>query len=328
MDWIEFESKALWNSKKQKTAVFAHHEEIRKELSKRFPHAIMIGGKTPPKKRSEVIAKLSSEKNTDVYLGILSNQACGQGINLTSAVTLLVILEQDDTAGVDAQIQDRAWRMGAKYPIRIAYLLGLGTLDERQFEKVAKRYDITSEIIGGDSKRRKINSVIEIPLPQAPSEVATTTTTTTTITFPDEVKSWLKLYPRSTETFNEYIDRAAIFLNPAHSPLTYKEISIALTLGETMGELSEKQITKKWILVKHSQQNTPELWKFDPQSRKDKLPLPPKLRLAFITDLPYERIVQVQELKLWVHIQYVLQHEAKFWSAFVNDPDNEECMFY
>lgn len=158
--WIQRVAKEQWEAHKQKTAVFTHHEKARQTLAKWFAGqgAVTISGTTPEKLRLKRIKALRSESDTETRLGLLSNKACGAGINLAPAVTTIVIVEQDYSEAVDAQVKDRIYRIGAKHKCRIVYLLAKGTMDETIFEKVDEKFAASSAVVGGISKKRRIDT--------------------------------------------------------------------------------------------------------------------------------------------------------------------------
>ena len=161
--WIEEHATKLWDTQKQKTAVFTHFSEARKALAVAFPrNSVVVDGKTPEKRRIAGLDALASAQNTETRMGMLSNRACGAGINLTPAVTMIVVVEQDHSEAVDAQLKDRIYRIGAVHPCRIVYLLAEGPNGERLmdttvFEKVDTKFANTSAVVEGESRKRKVD---------------------------------------------------------------------------------------------------------------------------------------------------------------------------
>jgi hypothetical protein len=229
--WIREESEKLWNERRQKMVVFTHHDKARQDLCKSFPqHAVAISGTTPEKVRLRRIKALRSETDDSVRLGFLSNRACGAGINLTPAVTTIVILEQDYSEAVDAQVKDRIYRIGAKHACRVVYLLAKDTMDESIFKKVDEKYAATSSVVEGESRKRKVHS-------------HTTMDYSSVGTVSPILKEWgvqnineLACPPNEGENFLEFLERCSVAgsLSDAHQAglVDPTKAAVALAAGE------------------------------------------------------------------------------------------------
>ena len=168
--WIAEHATRLWDEHQQKTVVFTHYDEARKDLALTFKkNTVVVSGTTAEKTRIDRIDSLASQQNTDARLGLLSNKACCSGITLAPAVTMAVVVEQDHSEAVDAQLKDRIYRIGAVHPCRIVYLLAEGPhgerlMDSSVFDKVDTKFENTSAVVEGAGRKRKIDKITHVDL--------------------------------------------------------------------------------------------------------------------------------------------------------------------
>lgn len=81
---------------------------------------------------------------------LLSTRACGLGINLTAADTV-ILHDVDFNPAIDQQAIDRAHRMGQSRPVRVIKLATLGTVDERVLAVADQKALHQRALLGGPS---------------------------------------------------------------------------------------------------------------------------------------------------------------------------------
>ncbi|MCJ1250481.1 hypothetical protein MMC30_007709 [Trapelia coarctata] len=100
-------------------------------------HVCRIDGGVPQEERRQQIQDFNTKK--DVRLFLLSTRAGGQGINLTSADTV-ILFDSDWNPQQDLQAQDRAHRIGQTRPVIVYRLASKNTIEQTLLEKAdAKR---------------------------------------------------------------------------------------------------------------------------------------------------------------------------------------------
>lgn len=88
---------------------------------------------------------------------LLSTRACGLGINLTAADTV-ILHDVDFNPAIDQQAIDRAHRMGQTRPVRVIKLATLGTVDERVLAVADQKALNQRALLGGPSTGSKGNA--------------------------------------------------------------------------------------------------------------------------------------------------------------------------
>ncbi|KAH8584082.1 HARP like SWI SNF ATpase [Cryptosporidium sp. chipmunk genotype I] len=148
-----------------KYVIFGHHhvmlDAIESVLLKKRKTAcnsggpflfIRIDGKTPGNKREEYVKEFQNNENCKVAL--LSITACGQGLNLTSAGTV-IFAELYWVPGTMLQAEDRCHRMGTQYScINIHYLIAEETLDDKMWGTLCRKQKIMASTLDGIDQRK------------------------------------------------------------------------------------------------------------------------------------------------------------------------------
>ena len=136
-----------------KFLLFAHHhilldalEEKLKSLETQF---IRIDGKTPQQRRPELVEKFQTQ---DVQVALLSITACGQGLTLTAAHTV-VFAELYWVPGQMIQAEDRVHRIGQEEMVDVHYCIAQGSLDELIFGTLNKKSKDTTGILDGHEQQ-------------------------------------------------------------------------------------------------------------------------------------------------------------------------------
>lgn len=113
---------------------------------------IRIDGKTPGNKREDYVKEFQNNENCKVAL--LSITACGQGLNLTSAGTV-IFAELYWVPGTMLQAEDRCHRMGTQHScINIHYLVAEETLDDKMWGTLCRKQKIMASTLDGIDQRR------------------------------------------------------------------------------------------------------------------------------------------------------------------------------
>ncbi|CBZ56429.1 putative SNF2 family N-terminal domain-containing protein [Neospora caninum Liverpool] len=146
----EFLSYLFKSGGDMKVIVFAHHravldyiEEYLQQTEKK--QSVRIDGRTPQDKRERLVA-------------LLSITACGHGLNLTAAGTV-IFAELYWVPGQMIQAEDRSHRIGTEFSsIQIHYLIAEGTLDETVFRILQRKWRLMTCTLDGEQQQLAINS--------------------------------------------------------------------------------------------------------------------------------------------------------------------------
>jgi len=135
--------------------LFAHHQSVMDTLQEKMkalktPH-IRIDGKTPTKKRDELVEDFRTKMELQVAL--LSITACGQGLNLQVGCSTVVFAELHWTPGVLLQAEDRVHRMGQKHSVNVHYLIAKDTLDDSMYQMLERKHQDVGVLLDGKASR-------------------------------------------------------------------------------------------------------------------------------------------------------------------------------
>jgi hypothetical protein len=98
--------------------------------------------------RQRRVDEFSTDPSIKCFL--LSTRACGLGINLTAADTV-ILHDVDFNPAIDQQAIDRAHRMGQTRPVRVIKMATLGTVDERVLAVAEEKALNQRALLGGPS---------------------------------------------------------------------------------------------------------------------------------------------------------------------------------
>jgi SWI/SNF-related matrix-associated actin-dependent regulator 1 of chromatin subfamily A len=90
-------------------------------------HYLRLDGSTPSSERMDLIDEFNSNPNVTVFL--LSTKACGIGINLTAANTV-ILYDIDFNPHNDNQAEDRAHRVGQTRPVTVYKFILKNTVEQ------------------------------------------------------------------------------------------------------------------------------------------------------------------------------------------------------
>lgn len=113
---------------KEKITIFGHHTSVLESVRDSFSsfNPLLITGSTHPKQRQGIVETFQESNGNRIFIGSMS--ACGTGITLTAADTMIFI-EQDFVPGTMAQVEDRIHRIGQKNTCFIYHLIMRHSID-------------------------------------------------------------------------------------------------------------------------------------------------------------------------------------------------------
>ncbi|CEM39756.1 unnamed protein product [Vitrella brassicaformis CCMP3155] len=146
----------LYDSIDHKFLVFAHHKKLIDFLVDKFEKKfkpggyIRVDGGTAMSSREGLVKKFQEEEKCRVAL--LSITACGQGLNLTAAGTV-VFAELYWIPGIMQQAEDRAHRIGSNHQsINVHYLIAEGTIDRLMRGVLERKWRTSTSVLDGQSQ--------------------------------------------------------------------------------------------------------------------------------------------------------------------------------
>ena len=133
-----------------KFLLFAHHipvmDAFSQFLTKKKTGFIRIDGSTPSDERHNLVAKFQHQEC--IRVAVLSIQACGFGLTLTAASTV-VFAELSWTPAIMNQAEDRAHRIGQTNSVNIYYLYGSQTVDDVMINMIMQKSEVISDALDG-----------------------------------------------------------------------------------------------------------------------------------------------------------------------------------
>eukprot|EP00933_Yihiella_yeosuensis_P033842 TRINITY_DN27466_c0_g1_i1.p1 TRINITY_DN27466_c0_g1~~TRINITY_DN27466_c0_g1_i1.p1 ORF type:complete len:651 (-),score=123.85 TRINITY_DN27466_c0_g1_i1:88-2040(-) len=133
-----------------KMLLFAHHivmlDAIEQTLRSRKVRFIRIDGQVAQQQRPRLIQEF--QEDPDVACAILSITACGEGLNLTVASTV-VFGELYWVPGIMEQCEARAHRMGQTSMVDVHYIVVEGSIDERAYASLSHKKQAVGSILDG-----------------------------------------------------------------------------------------------------------------------------------------------------------------------------------
>ena len=133
-----------------KVLVFAHHETMRSALRERMKEKeieyVEIGGDTPANKRQALVDRVA-RRDSPTRVCVASITACAAGLNFTPGVTRIIFAEFHFTPSLHLQAECRAHRVGCDSPVRVDYLIALGTLDAEMMDVNRDKFAVNDEIV-------------------------------------------------------------------------------------------------------------------------------------------------------------------------------------
>ena len=145
---------------KEKLVVFGHHHDVLdlmdKYLDKRKIIHSKVDGRTPTQDRQEQIDNFQNDPDCMVFL---ASTAMGMGVTLTAASNALFV-ERQWTPGIEEQMEDRIHRIGQDKGVLIHYMQVENSIDEKMSKLVEYKRSVLNEILDGERKRDRGESII------------------------------------------------------------------------------------------------------------------------------------------------------------------------
>jgi len=142
-----------------KFLIFGHHhvmlDAIEKKVSSAGVKYIRIDGKTPAAQRQGFVQQFQTDTSTRV--AVLGITACGQGLTLTAAHTV-VFAELYWVPGQMLQAEDRVHRIGQQEMVDVHYCIAPGSLDEIMYNSLNRKSKDTSAITDGLARDMNISA--------------------------------------------------------------------------------------------------------------------------------------------------------------------------
>jgi non-specific serine/threonine protein kinase len=135
--------------KRERVLVFTQFQEMTKPLrnflSEIFQQdGLVLDGKTPVRKRGELIETFNSEKYTPFM--VLSLKAGGIGLNLTAA-NHVIHFDRWWNPAVERQATDRSYRIGQKKNVMVHKFITTGTVEEKIEQILQDKQFLADELI-------------------------------------------------------------------------------------------------------------------------------------------------------------------------------------
>jgi len=151
---------------RSKVLLFAHHkimlDAVEQTLRAQKVRFIRIDGGVPHQRRPELIH--SFQQDPGVTCALLSITACAEGLNLTSASTV-VFCELYWVPGIMEQCEARAHRMGQESMVDVHYIVVEGSVDEKAFWCLTRKSAATGVILDGEARTFKPDETINAEPP-------------------------------------------------------------------------------------------------------------------------------------------------------------------
>ncbi|OQS54889.1 RAD26 [Ecytonucleospora hepatopenaei] len=133
MFWLEERKNGYFN----KILIFTQTVQMQKIIELLFLHVntfkwFTLNGKTPQKDRKILIDRFN--KDSDVFVFLLTTKVGGLGVNLTGA-NKIVIYDPDWNPSTDSQAKERIYRYGQKRDVEIFRLVCRNTVEEKIYQK-------------------------------------------------------------------------------------------------------------------------------------------------------------------------------------------------
>lgn len=106
---------------------------------------LRLDGTTKSDDRGDMLTKFN-EKESDIFIFILSTRAGGLGLNLQTADTV-IIFDSDWNPHQDLQAQDRAHRIGQTNEVRVLRLMTVNSVEERILAAARYKLNMDSKVI-------------------------------------------------------------------------------------------------------------------------------------------------------------------------------------
>eukprot|EP01133_Synstelium_polycarpum_P016843 gene16843-20027_t len=96
----------------------------------------------------KTMVNYNDNSDKSIFIFLLSTRACGIGINLTAADTV-IFFDSDWNPTMDEQAMDRCHRLGQLKPVTVYRLVTKGTVEEKVIKRAKQKHQIQSIVIAG-----------------------------------------------------------------------------------------------------------------------------------------------------------------------------------
>ena len=130
----------------EKVVIFSNWTMMTDEMQRRLKsyNPVVITGDTPDKERPKIVDRFQTDPSCKVIIGTYG--ALGTGVTLTAASNIIT-LDQPWTMAEYEQAIDRCHRIGQKNNLTIYNLITKDTIDERVWQLVQDKGDISDAIV-------------------------------------------------------------------------------------------------------------------------------------------------------------------------------------
>lgn len=218
-----------------KFLLFCHHKTVMDELElflkEKNVHFIKVDGSTAMDKREEYIKKFQNDET--VKIALLSITACGTGLNLTAANTV-VFGELFWVPGQMIQAEDRAHRIGSTHDaVNVHYLIAQNTMDEIIWRTINKKWNTLTAALNGMEDSLNVKEV------QKFDEFMTELTQDTTRSYPSSLLTTPK---KKRKTF-EFVPETKE--TPVKKEKDIRDFFTSVKKNVEKGELEQEQEKEK-----------------------------------------------------------------------------------
>jgi len=144
----------------EKLVVFGHHHDVMDlmdgYLTKKGIIHVRVDGRTPTHQRQGMVDQFQDNDDCMVFL---ASTAMGMGVTLTAASNALFV-ERQWTPGIEEQMEDRIHRIGQDRGVFIHYMQVENSIDVKMAKLVEHKREVLTEILDGEKKRDRGESVI------------------------------------------------------------------------------------------------------------------------------------------------------------------------
>ncbi|VDK79490.1 unnamed protein product [Litomosoides sigmodontis] len=155
----------LWRRQGQKVLLFSQSRQMLTILEKFVIQEgykyLRMDGTTPVRSRQLLVENFN--KDSEIFIFLLTTRVGGLGINLTGA-NRVVIFDPDWNPCTDIQARERAWRIGQERAVTIYRLLTGGTIEEKIYHRQIFKVFLSNRILVDPKQRRffKTNDLHEL----------------------------------------------------------------------------------------------------------------------------------------------------------------------
>ena len=152
-----------WKEQGHRALVFSQSKQMLNILERVMEgeeHSYLrMDGDTSVKRRGPLVAQFN-DKQSKVFVFLLTTKVGGVGINLTGA-NRVVLFDPDWNPSNDSQARERAWRIGQKKDVIVYRLITTGTIEEKIYHRQIFKQYLTNKVLL-DPRQRKFFSMTSL----------------------------------------------------------------------------------------------------------------------------------------------------------------------